>query len=257
MPLKAFVPEITSVEASLQSLYTKTDTGYVLDVDQGDYKNKLDEFRNNNIQYQKDKQTALDNLEKYKDVDIDKYNSFLKTADDLENNNLIKKGDYDILLKKETDKIKTEYDGKINVLETGKQESDNKTLAYKSKLDNLAINDVINKAVVEAGVPKKGALADIISRARQVWSVNENGIHVAKEGDTLLFGKDGKAHLTAEEWAKDLMTNKAPHLFEQNSGGGAPGSGNSGGNPAGKIYIKRSEIANYIGKDRKNIVFTD
>ncbi len=247
MSLKVFVPDLTEIEAGLQSHYTKTDTGYVLDVNQDEYKNKLNEFRNNNIQYQKTKQDALDSLAKFKDVDLEKYNSLLKKEDDIENQNLIKKGDFDQLLTKETDRLKTEYDGKINVLETGKQDADSKALTYKSQLDDLAINDAINKAVSEAGVPMKGALTDIISRAKKVWVVNENGVAVAKDGETLLFGKDGKAHLTATEWAKDLMTT-APYLFEQNSGGGAPGSKNPGGNQGKKIQIKRSEIGNHIGK---------
>jgi hypothetical protein len=54
------------------------------------------------------------------------------------------------------------------------------------------------------------------------------------DGQTVRQGRAGA--MTLEEWV-DLQVSEAPHLFEANAGGGAPGGGTPGTGGAGKPGI--------------------
>ena len=69
---------------------------------------------------------------------------------------------------------------------------------------------------------------DFLGRARNVFKL-VNGVPTALDvdGKTVRYGKDGVTPMSLEEWA-DAQVQEAPHLFESNVGGGAPGSGSGG-----------------------------
>ena len=72
------------------------------------------------------------------------------------------------------------------------------------------------------------ALPDITARARQTFRL-VNGVPQAFEGDvqTPRAGRDGVTPLSVAEWV-DQQVSEAPHLFENNAGGGASGHGSGG-----------------------------
>lgn len=240
MPLPALVVDINSVSESVREFYTKTDDGYVLDVDNGGYQQKLGEFRNNNIQWKKDKEQLQEQLKKYSGIDPEKHAEMQKTLETLEEKGLLESGKIDELVEKRANKFRQEYEDQIGKLTTAQEAAENQARTYKTQLDDLAVGNLIAKAVSDVGRVQQGALTDILARAKTVWRVNENGVPVAMDGDTVLYGKDGKQPLTAEEWAQELRQT-ASYLFEGNSGGGASGSGS---NPPRNVQkISREEFA--------------
>lgn len=83
---------------------------------------------------------------------------------------------------------------------------------------------------------KPTAHADIMNRARGVFKmVDGKLVAYDSDGETQLYGADGATGLTIEEWIESQASKDAIHLFEGNSGGGAPGG--SGG--AGRNGVQR------------------
>lgn len=238
MGLKTFLENIEDAPEALRDHYTQADGGYVLNVDNADYRQKLGEFRGNNINLMKERDDLSKKLESFKGIDPEKYRKLQEEHEKLAEKGLLEEGKVDELVEKRVGKMKADYDGKTQQLTASLDEAQKQAQLYKSKLDQLAINDTIAKAVSNVGKLQKGALDDVLSRAHRDWSVNENGVPVAMQGETIVYGKDGKLPLTAEEWAQTLMLD-APYLFEGNSGGGAGGSGSN--SPGGVRTITRAE----------------
>jgi hypothetical protein len=71
-------------------------------------------------------------------------------------------------------------------------------------------------------------MQDILSRGRGVWSLDDNGTPVPMNGKEVIYSKDGKEQISMTEWAQSLLMD-APYLFEANSGGGANGNKDKGG----------------------------
>lgn len=237
MPLKSFYEKLEDIPEGLRDHYAKTDDGYVLDVDGADYRQKLGEFRGNNINLMKERDDLLKQLTPFKDIDPAKYAEMKKKLNDLDEKGLLEAGKIDELVEKRVAKMRSDFEGQINQLTTNADEATQRASTYKTQLDKLAINDAISKAASDVGKLRKGALTDVLARAHRDWRVNENGVPVAMNGDTLVYGKDGKAPLTAGEWAQGLAQD-APYLFEGNTGGGAGGSGSGTG---GRRTITREE----------------
>jgi hypothetical protein len=112
----------------------------------------------------------------------------------------------------------------------------------KGKLSKLAIDNAITAAVSQVAAPRKGAIQDILSRGRGVFSLDDDGNVVPRDGEgKLLYGTDGKAPLTMDEWAQSQLL-EAAYLFEPNSGGGGFG-GDKGGGGDGKVIAVGDQSA--------------
>ena len=245
MALQTLIKDAGSVPESLKEFYVKTDDGYLLDVDNADYQQKIGEFRNNNIQFKRERDDLQKKLEGYSGVDPKKYLEMQRKLDELDEKGLLESGKIDQLVEKRAEKFRQEYEDQIAKLTEGQQSAEGRAQTYKTRLDELAIGDMIAKAVLNVGRVQKGALVDILARARATWKVNENGVPVAMNGETKLYGKDGKELLTGEEWAQQLRES-SPYLFEGNAGGGAPGSGSGGSGGDGVKLVPVSQAANHI-----------
>jgi len=226
MALKTFIKDLNEVVEALREHYTASEGGFVLITEDGGFKKRIDEFRSNNIALTK-------KLEAFSNIDPDHYKTLAEENKELKKQ-AASKDSPDI------EKIKTEYEGRLTTLSEAKKNAEMQAQTYRSQLHGHVIDNVVAKAVSNVGKVQKGALTDILSRARSIWKVNDNGVPVAMNGDAVVYGAEGKLPLTAEEWAQQLLT-EAPYLFEPNAGGGAGGSSASGSGSGGKKQITRAE----------------
>ena len=231
MAIAIFIKNLNDAPEGLREHYTASEGGFVLNTDDGEYKNKINEFRTNNIELKQ-------KLESFAGVDVDRYKQLQTDLDDAKKKleDALKKGGGS----GDVEKLKAEYEQRLKQSLEAKEAAEKQTGTYKGKLNDLLINDTIAKAVSNVGKVQKGALTDILHRARSVWEVNENGVPVAMRDGAAIYGADGKLPLTAEEYAQGLYKD-APYLFEGNSGGGAGGSGGSGGSGGTTKTITRAE----------------
>lgn len=224
--IKSIVKALEDVEEKYRDLYEQDGEQYVLKgLDDSDYKAKLDEFRKNNRTLFGEVGTLKANLEKYKDIDLAKYQEAMKLLeqkDHQEDQNLWKDGKMEEVVAKRTEAMKSDYEKKISAKDEALKGTVTERDTLKRRLDEVLVNTEIQKAVERFGSPRKGALQDIMSRAKGVWKLDERGQLVPKKGDELIFGKGGEV-ITLDEWMADCAE-EAPFLFEQSKGGGAEGT---------------------------------
>jgi hypothetical protein len=190
---------------------------YILDVEGVVPREKLDEFRTNNVKLQKDLKEIT---EKFEDIDPEEARKLIAIKADLDAEKLMKKEGIDKVVEQRTLAMKADYEKK---LKAAKEAADQMT----SRLTEVEINQSTLSAATSRGL-KSTAVLDITARARSVFKlVDGKPIAHDKDGKPI-FGKDGVTPLSVADWVEDQVT-AAPHLFEPSSGGGSGDGGNKGG----------------------------
>lgn len=245
MALKPVVSSLEEVPEALRSEYEqKGDGKYHLKIE-GEIpgmvpKAKVDEFRENNIKTNRE----LEELKaKYKDIDPVKYNELVKQQQELKDKQLIDAGKIDEVVAQRTERMRQEHKSQLEALQAANQKLEQRATNAETQLSTLVIDSAITKEINSVGNVRKGAMQDILNRAKQVFVV-EDGKPVAKNGDTYLYGKDGKERLTVTEWSKDLLET-SPFLFETSNGGGSSGNGDKGGAEKGATVIRKDDRAGF------------
>lgn len=132
---------------------------------------------------------------------------------------LIAKGKIDEVLAKRTERLNADWQKKLEA----EQNNTKKLQERNQKLVERATSAAIIQAATKAGA-EPTAIDDIVLRARGAgWTVNDEGEVIAKNGDDVVFGKDGKTPLSPSEWTESLRE-VAPHLWPKAQGSGASGS---------------------------------
>lgn len=173
-----------------------------------------------------------ENLARFDGIDPDAVRSILQRFSDDEEAKLIAEGKIDDVLNKRTERLRQDVDKQIKAA----NDRADKAEAFAGKFRDRVLGDAIRGAALKSGA-LAGATDDIFLRARNVFTLNDDGEAVAvdAEGNPVL-GKDGKSPLAPAEWI-DSLKESAPHLFTQGEGTGAgPGKVNHTG------AMKRSEM---------------
>ncbi|MDD2679510.1 MAG: hypothetical protein PHO03_01730 [Candidatus Omnitrophica bacterium] len=235
--LKLVVEKIEDVEEKYRDLYKRADDGkFHLDAEADpESKKKVDEFRENNVKLMKEKEDLQKKIDSY-GADPEKVKEWQKKVQAIEDKQMIEAGKIDELVEQKVQRMRQEYENQIKALQDAVDIKNQEVSKTNNRLSEVLIDSEITKAV--AGKVRAGAMADILSRGRRVWHLDENGQPVPKENDKILYGKDGKQQMTFEEWAIVQME-VAPFLFEPSAGGG---SNDGRGGAAGKGAIDYSKI---------------
>lgn len=202
---------------------------------------KLDEFRTNNVNVSKERDSYANVLARLKTdvgLDTEKLDDFVtsfaelrKTQEQVEAGKLVKDTSLDEAVAKRTGAMKADYEGKINALTTANQ---NLTKEIQD-LTQQVNNNVIDRHVTAAATDEKSgirsdALNAVIREAREFFVV-EDGKLVARDSDkNVIYGADGATPITPMEWIKTKLSQSAPYLFKESQGGGANGGGGGSGN---------------------------
>jgi len=223
MKLKVKVDTIEGMDASIAGLYEKGDDGkYYLSLDGYDHEapTKIKEFRQNNIDLQKKVKEFED---KYKDIDLDKYKELIAKEQQMREKKLLEEGDIDKLVEEKTERMRQDYEGRVERLESNNKELQDKAEKAQKRLKEVLIDSEITKAVLSISQPRQNAMQLILSLGRETWDLNDDGNPVPTKGGKLLYGKDGKTLMTFEEWVETVTIDR-PFLFETVRGAETKGS---------------------------------
>lgn len=209
MPLPFAVEDVSKLEPTIQPLYAKNeaDGKFYLQVDGVVSKDKLDEFRNNNI-------TLAKKLDAFKDVDPEKYRTLVEMEAKGKFNGKTP-AEVDALITERVTNMKNEYEGKIGSLSTERD-------TLSSQLSVLLVDNVIREAASKAGVTGS-AVDDILLRGKATFKLVDGVATPHDSRGNIVYGRDGTTPMTPADWVANLKKD-APHLFPQSQGGGAPGS---------------------------------
>lgn len=212
MALKFMLENLDGLDDAIKNLYSKHQDGkFYLDVDGAVSKNKVDEFRDNNITL---KQEIEELTDKYGKIDLEKYQELLDKAALDDGKKRIGMDKVDEIVAERTAAMKDEHANQLNALTEA-------NTGLNGQLNGLLIDGTVRNSAMEAKV-RAAALEDVVLRAKQTFKVVD-GKAVAHDGDgKVIYGKNGTDPLSTSEWLAGLKTS-AEHLFEPSTGGGAGG----------------------------------
>jgi hypothetical protein len=237
--LKFIYEKKDEIPEGFEAHYTESNGKWVLECEGAVPKAKLDEFRANNTELKKQ-------LDVFKDVDAEKYAELLgkeKAMDAADATNAEK---VEALVTKRIEALKADHEKQVAEL-TAANETATK------RLTTLTIDQALTAAGTAAGL-RPTAVTDMLGRARAIWKLDDDGnpIAVDEKGEKA-YGKTGNA-LTMAEYLESLATD-APHLFEENKGGGSSGGGKGDGTGTGDANPWKKESFNLTQQGR--LVTTD
>ncbi len=198
--------EYDKADEGIQNLYKKTDDGYEIQVEGMVSKDKLNEFRENNVDLLKFK-------DQYKNIDLSELKELQEQKRKLLDADFINKKDFEGLVESRTNAMKSDYDAKIAALsgdlDTGK-------LNYNTMIAKHEIEGAANSAFTKHKI-SPDAVSAVMAQVKAKFSI-DNGSVVAKDGDNIELGANG--NLTVDEFVSSM-----PEIFKiQSSGGGGKGS---------------------------------
>lgn len=226
--LKFIVDSLEGLDQQVATMYEKQDDGkFRLNVEGAVPREKLDEFRNTNIE-------LLKKVEGFKGIDVKKYSDLLALEKRVTDKELVDAGKVDEVVQSRISQMKTEHEGAVGQL--------NEQLSIANRqLETLLIDSAVRVKALESGVLPT-AVDDVMLRAKTAFKIVE-GRAVPHSDGKVVYGKDGVNPMSVEEWIGGL-SKAAPHLFGSTQGGGASGSrttGNRGG--AGQKLTSTQKIA--------------
>lgn len=236
------------IPQGLEQFYKEQDGKWVLQIEGmvpatelNAMKERLNEFRSNNVSLSQ-KLKELEGKKFLSQEEQDEYDELKKKSQEIEDKNLIDAGKIDELVHSRTERMRADYDNKLKAYEKRATKSEEAMSNYRNRLATVLVEAEVSKTLSAQGVqPVKGALADVISRARNTWQVNEEGQLVALDAQgNPVYGNDPSAPMTMDEWAGQVAKD-APYLFMESKGtGGDGGKGGGDRGSDGVIRIPRS-----------------
>lgn len=243
MKLKKRITKLDEVPEQYRDLYSEDESngGFVLDIQDAEGSKQIDEYRTNNRKLNKrveELQAALQRFDPLKDIDPEGIKALLeaqKKQSQVQEDEVLRElvGKDGVLDKARLQAyVQRQFEGERNSF-TRKLEGINKELAerdakIKLQRDRLTAQTrqaKVRQAIEALGIPKPGAIDDILYRAERAISFDEEENLVVLDADgEPRYGKKGGDLMSVEDWATELI-DTAPHLFEGPRGGGSKGNG--------------------------------
>jgi hypothetical protein len=228
MALKAILDSLDTVPEAQRGLYTEKDGKFILDLEgiedhpgAKSLKNALEMERKERLKRQDRIDELTKEAEKFKDLDPDRAREALAKVLELGDKELMDAGKIDELVDQRTERMRADSESQRTTLEAARDTATTERDTARERLAKEVIDNRIMVAATEAGV-RKGAMPDVLSRARMTWRLDDAGEPAAFKDDNRIFGSDGSKPMTMTEWVSGLSSD-AEHLFEPNKGGGAQG----------------------------------
>lgn len=244
--LKLVLSSLDGLSDAVKELYEKNGDQYALKLDDPAFdglKKKVDEFRSNNRGLHKEVEDLRALKEKVGGLDPEKYKemqTIIARLEQAEDAQLLKDGKFDEVIERRTKAMQAEYEAKVTAmqkqLEKVNTTLDGRTNSYR----DLRLRQDVLDAVGKKAQIRKGAQADVLGRASQVFKLDENDQLVAYDGEGKpIYGK-GTDPLTLDEWTGQLIES-AGHLFLAPKGGGASGNTRPAGDGKTKLVNPSAE----------------
>ncbi len=214
------------IPEQLRDYYADTGNGWQLQVETGDSPAvdlaRYREMRDNNIKMKAQLEELMTEQEQIRG----QYKSMLDKAQGEEEAALLKSGQFDEVLERRTQAIKSEYQRQLEDLHQQREQAENDKQAARQRFGSVYLGEQLAGALERKKLRlRPTARADLLTRAGSTFEPNDALDALVAKNDSV--GERGES-LTIEEWLDRTVTD-APHVFDGGDGGGAtPGNGVSG-----------------------------
>lgn len=193
-------------------------------------KDEIARLRNHNSKLLDEKKQIQASLKKFEGIDPENVKKMMSVLDSNEEAKLLADGKLDEVVNKRTEKLRIDYEKLKSDFAEYKSDSEKRDSAWKQKYAGKVIETELRREAERAKVVPE-AIDDVISRARGIFSLDEDGKIEARDSDGNIVTVKKKA-LNPEVFISQLKEN-APHFWPKSQGAGASGgTGNGGMNEA-------------------------
>lgn len=199
---------------------------------------ELDRLRSHSKKLLDEKKTLKSALDKFGDVDPEKFTTMLKQLESSEEARLLAEGKIDDVVAKRSERKILDIQSKLEELSNTNKRLDEEKATWQNKYNSAIVDRHLRVAAEKAGV-LPSAIDDVLARAKGVFSVTDNDTIEARDKNGNLLTVGSKA-LDANLFVESLKES-APHYWPVSRSGGA--AGGAGGN---------SRIANPFVKGSKD-----
>lgn len=215
--MKAVLDTLDGIDESLHTEYEQKDGKFFLKIDgeipgmvaaatHEEVKRSLSEFRDTNIGLKQKADDLSSRLDRYKDLDPEKYQAAVDELAELK-----KKAP-------QKDQALAKVQEQLDSLSRKLDETSEREKAARRDLAQKDLESTLRDLGVKAGVDDK-AMPDFLSRATRVFKVADD-LSVTTE----VYSQDNPGKkIDPTEWVGTLRPD-APHLFKPSKGGGASGT---------------------------------
>ena len=234
MALPLGIDGLDKIPEAFRPFVSQVDGKFILDEGRLVAKDKLDEFRSNNISLAKERDDLKQLSERYKDIDPDKARAALQRLTQLDDQKLIDAGKLPELVNaKVTEQIsayKNQVEGQLSQEQKAKEKLAKERDELKQNLAKLLVTDSIKRLAIDPKYGIKTSSMHFIEKCIEhgdqdgrKWVLGDDGAPVAMVGEKPAYSaKDPSQKLTKEEWLEALI--KANDITGKSVGGGAIGN---------------------------------
>jgi hypothetical protein len=231
MSLKTYINTLEDIPEALQEFYKPKGEGFSLDLegeqDRTALKDKLKEFRDNNVNLQTELESIKSKFADLEELDPNDLREAVKAHRAVKEKEMVPAVEMDRLISQKIQETKKKY---------SKELDETRELATRLQIEmsRMMIEKNVTEAINKVGQLQKGALPDVLRRAQQEIEVKE---------DRLIDRSTGLS-LDPLEWAQGLYKSSS-YFFNPTAGVGSRGSGGEGtkNNPFHKDHINLTEQA--------------
>lgn len=175
-------------------------------------------------------------------IDPEKYRKIIPLFEQNEEAQLIADGKIDDVIKRRTEKMQAEYEGRVNTAHKHNETLQQQVETYKARLAELTIDKAVIAEMTAAGA-LPSAIEDAVLHAHRIFKLEDDGSVVARDKDGNLLKSD-KGVLDIKTWV-DMQRTAKEHWFGKAQGVGAKGSGNTAGAGLKRSTMTVAEKVNY------------
>lgn len=229
MKFKLTKEEYDKLSPEFQAEYKGEGDGFILQGEGFADKTKLEEFRTANTE-------LLKTTKGLEGIDMAKYNSMLETERKVRDKELIDKGDFETLITERLATSSADFSGKLKTANDTAEDATNKynKLVSKHEIEGAALKAFGSHKI------RPDAYDAIMAQIKSKFSIDDNGQVIAKEGDSIVAGKDG--NLTVSEFVES----QPDFMRVPNTPGG--GQGNDQEKQQGSATTSREKITSGLAK---------
>jgi len=232
---------------------------------------KLNEFRENNTQLIKTRDTLSeavtkidgvigkkdDGTEYTLDEKLQLIQALKETTQQVKDGKLQAKTDIETELTKRTEEMRKKGESELNAAKTQLTKFKQEAEQARAEVNRLLIEAQVTPVLADEKIGlQPAALFDVQQRAARVMRVDpKEGVVIVDDSGAIVRGEDGIKPMTAKEWINTLR-DIAPHYFKGSVGGGANQSAGFGGMSSTEMAkltpMQRLELANQQAAKERN-----
>lgn len=237
--LKPVVTDINEVEEPYRKLYIQKDGKWHLEVEGMAPKERVDEFRNNNIRLDNEIKKLKEDLARFEGIDPEKVKETEHKIKKAEEDKLIAKGEHERVFNERIAILKKEHEGQLKAKDAKISELEGTLTKTQKDRDHYIITRELASALEKEFQP--GSSKVLEPHALSQFTVKDGKVIALNADGTTRYGKDAVTPLSLRDWAVDYAEQNGTKWMIRGSSGSGSGNGERVPGGVGEIVLNDAQ----------------